>query len=221
MSGSARTAHTILAFGDSLTWGRAPESRERHAPADRWPSVVEAELGATVIAEGLPGRTTVFDDFSGATDRNGARCLPVLLGSHQPLDLVVIMLGSNDLKPSICGSVGGVVAGLERLVGIVRGFAYETAGPTPGILLVSPPAFRDTTSGEGPRAGRSVTESLGLAAAVEALCARLDCLFLDAGAVAETSSVDGVHLDAENTRAVGRAVAGLLERHMKSARRSA
>lgn len=215
MSDRTHTAKTILAFGDSLTWGRDPTSRQRHAPDDRWPSVMQAELSVAVVAEGLPGRTTMFDDLSGALDKNGARCLPVFLGSHEPLDLVIIMLGSNDLKPSICGSVGGVVLGLERLAGIIRGFPYETGGAVPDILLLSPPVFRMTASGDGPRAGRSVAESRKLAPSIQALCERTGCLFLDAAKVAEASPVDGVHLDAANTRAIGRAVAELLKEHLK------
>ena len=96
---------TILCFGDSLTWGYDPVGPGRHAHDVRWPSVLEAELGgkARVIAEGLNGRTTVFDDFAAGADRNGARVLPTLLTSHAPLDLVIIMLGTNDMKPFICG----------------------------------------------------------------------------------------------------------------------
>src|SRR5690606_20221544 len=92
---------TILAYGDSLTYGANPETGgPRHAYEDRWPTALERGLGgrARVIAEGLGGRTTAFDDFSSVADRNGARVLPTLLDSHKPLDLVIIMLGTNDLK---------------------------------------------------------------------------------------------------------------------------
>ena len=89
----------ILAFGDSLTWGANPGGRGRHRFEDRWTSVVEENLiGVRVIAEGLGGRTTSFDDYSAMADRNGVKVLPTLLGSHYPLDLVAIMLGTNDLK---------------------------------------------------------------------------------------------------------------------------
>jgi lysophospholipase L1-like esterase len=209
---SATGSLVILVYGDSLTWGRNPENRERHAKADRWPSVLQDELGGevSVIAEGLPGRTTIFDDLTGSVDKNGSRCLPVLLATHEPLDLIVLMLGSNDLKPAICGSVAGVAVGLERLVNIIRSFAFQTRNTVPEILLVSPPVFCVTASGEGPRAGRNVAESLKLAPAISAICERLDCLFLDAAQVATSSPIDGVHLDVANTRAIGSAVARLL-----------
>ena len=94
---------SILCFGDSLTFGADPAVMgKRHAFADRWPSALEAGLGADkvrVIAEGLGGRTTVFDDWNAAADRNGSRILPTLLESHSPLDAIIIMLGTNDIKP--------------------------------------------------------------------------------------------------------------------------
>ena len=93
---------TILCYGDSLTYGANPvPGGARHAYEDRWPAALEAKLGgkARVIAEGLGGRTTVHDDWFTSADRNGARVLPTLLHSHGPLDMVVIMLGTNDLKP--------------------------------------------------------------------------------------------------------------------------
>ena len=72
---------TILCYGDSLTWGYDAESLARHALEDRWPSVLQAALGGgvDVIAEGLNGRTTAFDDHLADDDRNGARLLPTLL----------------------------------------------------------------------------------------------------------------------------------------------
>jgi lysophospholipase L1-like esterase len=96
---------TVLCYGDSLTWGYDPEGPGRHAHADRWPSVLQAALGpdVTVIAEGLNGRTSAFDDHLGSADRNGARLLPTVLTTHSPLDLVILFLGANDMKPWVAG----------------------------------------------------------------------------------------------------------------------
>jgi len=91
---------TILAFGDSLTWGFQAGTWTRHAFEDRWPNVLAAGLGgkARVIEEGQNGRMTVHDDPYVLENRSGAEALPIFLSTHQPLDLVIIMLGSNDLK---------------------------------------------------------------------------------------------------------------------------
>jgi lysophospholipase L1-like esterase len=93
----------IMCFGDSLTWGWNPiESGipiERYSKEKRWTGILASELGPEfeVLEEGLSGRTTNLDD---PTDPrlNGANYLPSALASHLPLDLVVLMLGTNDTK---------------------------------------------------------------------------------------------------------------------------
>ncbi|TIX38357.1 MAG: arylesterase, partial [Mesorhizobium sp.] len=82
---------TVLCYGDSLTWGYDAASLDRHPLKDRWPSVLQATLGGDiqVIAEGLNGRTTAFDDHLAGADRNGARVLPTVLMTHAPVDLIV------------------------------------------------------------------------------------------------------------------------------------
>ena len=79
---------TVLCYGDSLTWGYDPDGPARHAHEDRWPNVLQAGLGVgvNVIAEGLNGRTTAFDDRLGSADRNGAQVLPVALSTPTPGD---------------------------------------------------------------------------------------------------------------------------------------
>ena len=200
---------TILAFGDSLTWGADPVSGGRHRFEDRWPSVLEAGLegSARVIAEGLGGRTTMFDDHGAAADRNGARILPTLLGSHSPLDLVVILLGTNDLKPHLCGTALGAGSGIERLVEIARTYPYGGNGRVPQVLIVAPPLFGETVAGDWqPAGGRSIAESQKLAPRYRDAAEHCGCAFFDAAGVAVASPVDGVHLDAANTRAIGQAL---------------
>ncbi len=201
---------SVLCYGDSLTWGYDAAGPGRHALEDRWPSVLQAELGqgVHVIAEGLNGRTTAFDDHLAATDRNGARTLPTVLGTHTPIDLVVIMLGANDMKPWIHGNPLAAKQGMARLVSIVRNYDHGTHYPTPEILLVSPPAVSRTDNAEfkdmfagGDKASHK------LAPLYDALADEIGCGFFDAGSVAVTTPLDGVHLDAGNTRAIGKALA--------------
>lgn len=203
----------ILAFGDSLTWGTNPGGG-RHAFRDRWTSVLEESVsGIRVIAEGLGGRTTSFDDYSAVADRNGVRALPTLLGSHYPLDLVAIMLGTNDLKPHLCGNIFGATAGIERLAEIVQTYPYGYGASVPKILIISPPLFCETNAGDrSPGAGRSIDGSRKFAASYKAVADKKNCTFFDAATVATASPIDGVHLDAENTRAIGRAIAPLVAR---------
>ncbi len=209
---------TILCYGDSLTWGYSAEGPSRHALADRWPSVLQAELGEgiQVIAEGLNGRTTAFDDHLAGEDRNGARVLPSLLGTHSPLDLVIILLGSNDMKPWIHGNPLAAQHGMRRLVQIVRGHPYPLAASIPQILLVSPPTVTRTDNIEfsdmfaGGNEASQKLEALYADAAMQE-----GCDFFDAGSVAVTTPLDGLHLDAENTRAIGKALAPVARKILK------
>jgi len=201
---------TILAYGDSLTYGSDPVIPDcRHAYEDRWPTRLEAGLGGTarVIAEGLGGRSTAFDDHTTSADRNGARILPTLIHSHAPLDAVIIMLGTNDMKSFICGSAVGAARGMKRLGEIVR-----TEAPAVRLLLVSPPHCTEATGPViDPRFGQTIAESRLLAAHYARVADELGCRFFDAATVAQADPADGVHLDPANTRAIGDALAPIVK----------
>ena len=198
---------TVLCYGDSLTWGYDPEGPGRHAYENRWPSVLQAGLGpdVTVIAEGLNGRTTAFDDHLGSADRNGARLLPSFLTTHSPIDLAILFLGANDMKPWIAGRAIAAKQGMQRLIDIVRGHAYPLGEDAPDILLVAPPPLCDT--GDPDFAAMfegGIAQSKMLASLYSDLADLTGCGFFDAASVAKASPLDGVHLDAANTRAIGR-----------------
>lgn len=198
---------TVLCYGDSLTWGYDAAALGRHALADRWSSVLAAGLGegVQVIAEGLNGRTTAYDDHLADCDRNGARILPTVLHSHDPLDLVILLLGTNDMKPVIHGNAFGAVQGMERLVELTRHHAWSFEQTAPEILIVSPPPLCETAnSAFAAMFAGGVEQSAMLASLYRDLADEKGCGFFDAGSVAQTTPLDGVHLDAENTRAVGR-----------------
>ena len=198
---------TVLCYGDSLTWGYDAAGPGRHQPADRWPGVLQAALGkdVAVIAEGLNGRTTAFDDHLGPADRNGARALPVLLSSHSPIDLAIIMLGSNDMKPWVVGRAHAARDGMRRLTEIVRGHVYPLNEDAPDILIVAPPLLVETGDPDfAAMFDGGVVQSRMLASLYSDLADLTSCGFFDAGSVAQTTPIDGVHLDAANTRAIGR-----------------
>lgn len=198
---------TILAFGDSLTWGADPATGLRHPHEFRWPDVLEAGLEgkARVITEGLGGRTTCYDDHAGPACRNGAKALEVALASHMPLDLVIIMLGTNDLKPVHGGVAETAVSGMRRLAQIVETFPYKPRSYRPSLLIVAPPACVVGPTG-APAAGRRIAESQRLSLLYEKLAEEVNCAFFDAGTVASASSIDGVHLEGEATANIGRAL---------------
>ena len=100
-----------------------------------------------VVAEGLNGRTTAYDDHLADCDRNGARILPTILQSHAPIDLVIILLGTNDMKPVVHGTAFGAVQGIERLVKLVWHHVWPgVQAEAPEILIVAPPAICGTAN---------------------------------------------------------------------------
>lgn len=125
----------ILAFGDSLTWGFEAGTFARHPFEVRWPNALAAELNgkARVIEEGMNGRTTVFPDPTDIAERNGAVALPMLLTTHQPLDLVIIMLGTNDIKYANRCRAFNASMGMVRLIEIVQQFPWIKTSIARGI----------------------------------------------------------------------------------------
>jgi lysophospholipase L1-like esterase len=209
---------TILCYGDSLTYGANPvPGAPRHAYEDRWPTALERGLGgaARCIAEGLGGRTTVHDDWYANADRNGARVLPTLLSSHGPLDMVIIMLGTNDIKPFHGRNALEASWGMRRLVQIVRGHAAGERWPEPKMIIVAPPvtvmarAHPEMMIHFGHEA--HMEASSGFAEMYRRRAEEEGVGFFDAGKVATTSDSDGIHLDAANTRAIGEGLVPLVK----------
>ena len=132
----------IMCFGDSNTYGIDPESGARLVEEERWPCILQERLGNdfSVKEEGIGGRTTVWDDPL-APNRNGLRALPMLLDSHSPLDLVIVMLGINDLKERFQVLPEDVAAGLEKIINEIQCHSYGIYGTRPEVLVIAPPAL--------------------------------------------------------------------------------
>lgn len=198
---------TILCYGDSNTWGWNPATEARYARHERWPGVFRQELGEgyLVIEEGLNGRTTAWDDpIEGY--KNGKEYLIPCLETHKPIDLVIIMLGTNDLKMRFGVPACDVAAGACVLVDIV---AKSETGPgdgAPPVLLIAPPPiarlsdFAEEFEG-GTAKSKALSRHFRLAAEERG------CALLDASEVITSSDVDGIHLDLSEHRKLGEAVA--------------
>lgn len=199
----------ILCFGDSITYGFDPATGGRFPPQDRWPTVMAEALGAdfTVLSEALPGRTTVFDSPY-APARSGKELLGPLLESHAPVDLVILMLGTNDLQVPLELSARHSASGLWTLVDIVmRSNAGPDAGK-PACLVVAPPVIRDAKGFMGVFFAGRDAESAQLTVQFRTICEAAGVQFMAAADVVQPSQVDGVHLDADAQRQLGAAVAG-------------
>ena len=203
---------TILCFGDSNTWGYDPAAASRYPLEKRWPSVLAARLGPDylVIPEGLNGRTTVWEDPV-ELDKKGSDQLPSLLESHKPIDLLVIMLGTNDLKLRFGVGPLDIAAGAGRLARIALASATGPDDRPPAILFVVPPPILEVGPFSEMFAG-GAAKSRRLAECFRAEASELGLPLLDAGAFVESSPLDGIHFSAEGQRALGEAVADWVRR---------
>ena len=200
---------TILVFGDSNSHGTVALRRlgqlDRLPPGRRWPDILATLTGRDVVLEGHPGRTTVHDDPIDGPHKNGLAALPALLESHRPIELVIVMLGTNDCKARFGLRGWDIAAAIGRLAQVVRASDAGPGGTAPDVLLVAPvPVEEAGVLAEMFQGARA--RSRAIAPALEAEATRLGCGFLDAGRHAEVDPVDGVHLTAEGHAALGRAV---------------
>jgi lysophospholipase L1-like esterase len=183
----------------------------RYGPDVRWGSVVRSNLGAGywVVEEGLGGRTTNCDDPEEGAHKNGERYLLPCLESHAPLDMVIIMLGTNDLKQRFQRSAAEIAAGAGQLIDVVQQSSSGPGGAAPKVLLICPPPIARLRLFAEMFAGASQT-SRELAACYQHEAQTHGCAFLDAGQIITSSNRDGIHLEAEAHVTLGQAVAWMI-----------
>jgi lysophospholipase L1-like esterase len=206
---------SILCYGDSLTWGWIPVAEGaptlRYPYPDRWTGAMAAALGDGyhIIEEGLSARTTSLDDPNDPR-LNGSAYLPAALASHLPLDLVIVMLGTNDTKSYFRRTPYEIANGMAKLVGQV----YASAGgvgtpyPAPKVLVVAPPPLTPMPHPffQGMFEGGQ-EKTAALAAQYRAMADFMKVGFFDAGTVISTDGCDGIHFTVQNNHDLGRALA--------------
>lgn len=205
----------ILCFGDSNTFGTNP-SGGRWARNQRWTGILQERLGNEfyVIEEGLGGRTAAAEDFLEG-DKNGQRHLPIALRSHRPLDLVVLMLGTNDLKHRFGLLSRDIAEGAAQLGRMVKAYDYGPQYPIPDVLLISPILIGEHVE-DSPFFGFSsdaAGASRQLAPLYRAHAEAHGWLYLDAASVAGPSDLDQLHMEACGHRALAEAVEAVIRNH--------
>jgi lysophospholipase L1-like esterase len=213
---------TILCYGDSNTWGWDPIKGARLDHVSRWPMVLKKLLNRDcpadedlfwVVEEGLCGRTISHEDpIEG--DKNGLRQLIPIIESHMPLDMVIVFLGTNDLKQRFSPSAFDLAMGIKRMITALQDSRTGPAGSPPEIVVVCPPPTVDSAgyrerfydmfgdslkiSEQFPKYFRQAADECGV-------------YWLDAGTVIKTSAVDGIHLEAEEHRKLAETLAKLVK----------
>ena len=202
---------TVLCFGDSNTYGQTSADRpaSRFGPTERWPGVMRAALGPhwMVIEEGLSGRTTVHPDPIEGAWLNGRAYLTPCVLSHRPLDVIILMLGTNDLKARFHSPSNEIATGMRVLIEDIRRLDAGPGGAMPEVILVSPPPVRRDLRGWEPVFEGAYDKSRELAAAYESVADLTEVHYFDAGSVARSAEVDGFHLDQDSHAALGEAMA--------------
>ena len=213
---------TIVVFGDSNSYGTPAmaglDDWARFAPGERWPGVMLADLvgpdrvgsDLELIEECLPGRTTVHDDPIEGRHKNGLAALPVVLESHRPIEVVVIMLGTNDLKARFAVTPEDIASSVEVLVRTVRASQAGPGGSPPKVLVVVPPVILETGCLAGFFQG-GAGKSARFGACFATMAERIDVPLLDAGPLISSDPLDGIHLGRDQHAALGRAVAAAVE----------
>ena len=200
----------IMCFGDSNTWGAAPAEGTRHPQEVRWTGVLQRELGDAyqVIEEGYNGRTSVFDDVTEGR-LSGVKYFAPCCDSQSPLDLIILMLGTNDLKERFGVSPRTIAYGFSRYLDVLS--ITPMAGKKPKVLLVSPilidasykkhPLFYDMFGED------AAERSMKLAEAYEEFARDNGLEFFNAAEYGKASVRDGLHMEAEYHEKLGVAFA--------------
>lgn len=197
----------VLCYGDSNTFGTGPMARLSSDPildkATRWPGVMAADLGEgwDVVVEGLPGRTTVHDDPIEGAYRNGLRPLQAILMSHRPIDLLIVMLGTNDQKHRFGLGPQDVALGVARLVR--EAMAMGVVGKA---LVICPPVVEERGDLAAIFRGAEARMA-GLPGEMARFALDEGAAFLDAGIHIGVDPIDGVHFSAKSHAMLGKVVA--------------
>lgn len=212
----------ILCYGDSNTFGMdgvalVENGRcHRFDENTRWTSLLQEKLGNDwrLAEAGLCGRTTVFDDPM-EPGRNGLATLDVTFLCHQPVDLVIVMLGTNDLKDLFHASAYAVTLGMEQILLRLQELIAKSESPDAKILLLCPTPIRESAQGyQYDFSAASVEKAKELSWRYQALAQKHHCLYADVGQWVTTDLSDGVHLTPDAHRIIAEKVLDIIQQQM-------
>lgn len=209
----------ILCFGDSNTWGYDADRDDRYPYSVRWTGRLQGLLGSEyrIIEEGQGGRTTVWEDPI-EEYKSGKNYLPPCLETHSPLDMIILMLGTNDLKKRFSLSAFDVAKGAERLLQIIHSHKCTGQKEPPKVLLICPAPLGEGIC-QSPLYGMFTEEELRVSKCLvpcfETVAAQWNCLFLNAGDYVKISPTDSLHFTAEDHAALAQAIYDVVTKYFE------
>jgi len=211
MARTVKDPISVLCFGDSLTWGFNPQDKSRYGHDIRWTRLLQKDLGDGfyVVEDGVNGRTTVFEDPVRG-DKNGLAHLGTARKTHMPVDILIVMLGTNDLQDRFAMSAGAIGRAMGRLLFAATQPTDDVEGRAPKVLLMAPPPLGDfdvTDYTDIYSNAHGGAQSRLLAGVYARLAEEYGVAFFDTGTVISVSPVDGIHFEAEPQAALAAAIA--------------
>ena len=204
----------ILCYGDSNTWGAIPNDYSRYDSNTRWTGILQKELedNYVIIEEGYCGRTTIFDDPI-ENRLSGIKYFYPCVDSHSPLDLIIIMLGTNDLKPYFGVEAGNISSALVNYINALK--VIPLTGSQPQILLVSPilvePTYKNNSISHSCFGEDADIRSQKLAKKYKEIADIYSLHYMNAAEYAKASKLDGIHMDEENHKKLAMAFANKIK----------
>jgi lysophospholipase L1-like esterase len=227
-AGAAENSRHILIYGDSIAWGWVPTDRgfptTRYPEAQRWPSILAADLGRdyTVAVNAVSGRTTDVDYAQGmgtltGADFNGLKGLEDAIAAEMPIDLVIVFLGTNDLRSDVGRTPAEIAAGAIAVATMAkRSTGVATTYPPPNVLVVTPPPIGDVSKTPiRDLMARAEQKSHGLSAAYAAAAAKAGVPLFDAGTATTTDGIDGIHFTPDDNSRFAHALAPVVRALLK------
>lgn len=193
---AAKLIRHIVCYGDSNTHGYYPATDGtgfgRYGENERWPKLLQRLLGDgfLVFEEGLTGRTTAYDDPM-RESMNGLHSIYSCLMSHEPVDLLIIMLGTNDVKDRFGLEASDIADGMYRVIRKAESLpAWREK--TPKVLLMSPPVIREDWNEAYHQ------KSAALPSKYEMMAKENGWYYISAGRYCAFNEIDHMHLTRES-----------------------
>lgn len=190
--------YRIVCYGDSNTWGYISGSdHQRYGESERWTGILSQKLGENykIIEEGLNSRTLISNDSRpGKEGKNGYEYLIPCLDTHDPIDLVIVMLGTNELKKAYNKTIEEIGEIFEKyFVKTILNRKSQIDNKYPKLVIVAPPIANDDGSGKYEGA---FEKSLKFNEIYGKIAENNNCYFVDNNKL--ETGIDGVHLTKES-----------------------